>query len=139
MNEKVTELKKQIQEKSNVIKKLNDEIKSIETNNTITSNIAKLNELIDQLKILEDIDNKTSSVTKLKISLSKHQTTFASESIVKLFKEKLYEEYKELNFAPPEKLTIKPKVKTRLCRIGKYKVDEIYSEGELKIHALAEF
>ncbi|MDD3730702.1 MAG: AAA family ATPase, partial [Endomicrobiaceae bacterium] len=139
LNDEVEEIRKQISDKDSEIKKLNSEIKPLEIDKTITTNLAKLNDLIEKLRIVEDIENKQSSITKLKSSLSKYQTAFSSESIVKLFKEKLYKEYEELSFQPPEKLTIKPKVKTRLCRIGKYKVNEIYSEGELKIHALAEF
>ena len=139
LNDKITEIKKQVLDKDNEINRLKADIKSLEANKTISANITQLNELVDKLKIVDDIDNKIGNITKLKASLSKHQTTFSSESIVKLFKERLYEEYEELSFQPPAKLTIKPKVKTRLCRIGNYKVSEIYSEGELKIHALAEF
>lgn len=139
LSDKISEIKKQISDKDNEIKRLKDEINPLETKKTIVTNTERLNELVKKLKVIEDIDDKTSCITKLKSSLSKHQTTFSSESIVKLFKEKLYDEYEQLNFEPPKQLTIKPKVKTRLCRIGNYKVNEIYSEGELKIHALAEF
>ena len=58
---------------------------------------------------------------------------------MKIFKGSLFEEYKELSFQPPEKLSIKPQRNKRLCRVGDYKVSDIYSEGEMKIHSLAEF
>lgn len=132
-SDKIAEIQKQVLDKENEIGRLKAEIKPLEADKMITANIAYLNDLVEKLKIVEDIDSKLGCITKLKTSLSKHQTTFSSESIVKLFKERLYAEYEELNLQPPAKLTIKPKVKARLCRIGNYKINEIYSEGELGI------
>lgn len=139
LSSKVLFITKQIAEKDKQIEKLENNIKPLETNKTIIENISILNELVDNLKIIDDIDKKIPNLVTLKSNLSRNQTSFSNESIMKLFKESLFEEYKELCFQPPEKLSIKPQRNKRLCRIGDYKVSDIYSEGEMKIHSLAEF
>jgi hypothetical protein len=139
LNDKIVIMIKQTSEKDKEIENINNSIKPIEANMIIIENVVILNELIDKLKIIEDIDKKMPNITTLKSSLSKNQTNFSNESIMKMFKDKLYEEYKELHFDPPKKLIIKPQKNKRLCRVGEYKVSDIYSEGEMKIHSLAEF
>jgi len=139
LKDNITGMTNQISEKDKEIEIINNKIKPIESNKIITENVLILNELVEKLNIIEDIDKKIPSITTLKSSLSKHQTGFSNESIMKMFKEKLYEEYKELHFSPPKKLVIKPQKNKRLCRVGDYKISDIYSEGEMKIHSLAEF
>lgn len=139
LNNRISVITRQISDKGKEIENLASKIKPLETSKTIIENTPILNELVSKLKIVEDIDSKTSNVTSLKSALSKYQNGFSNDSIMKMFKEKLYEEYEELNFQPPKKLIIKPKKNIRLCRIGDYKVSDIYSEGELKVHSLAEF
>ena len=139
LSDKIVDINNQLAEKDKEIEKIKNSIKPLETSKIISENISFLTELVDKLKIVDDIDKKVPNITALKSNLSKYQASFSNESTIKMFKDNLYEEYRALNFALPEKLNIKPQKNKRLCRVGDYKLLDIYSEGEMKIHSLAEF
>lgn len=136
---KIKEINSSVTEKESKIMEINKKTECLSQSEMILNNITLINELINEKKLIEDIDNKKSSLVKLKSNLSKQENSFSKESIMKIFNEKLLEEYRFLKLVPPKKFCIKPQKNKRQCRIGSYKVSDIYSEGELKIHSLAEF
>ncbi|WP_425449147.1 AAA family ATPase [Dethiothermospora halolimnae] len=139
INKKIREINDNNRDKKSKLVEINKNIKELKTKKVIADNRDILKKLIENKLIIEDIDTKLKDLTALKRNLSRLENKFSKESIMKVFSEKLYNEYKELDLHPPKQLNIKPKKNKRLCRIGNYKLSDIYSEGELKIHSLAEF
>ena len=135
----IEEVSLNIDNKNNELEKLNEKIETLKMKKIIDNNYVKISKVIQDLKIIEDISSKKNQLTALKKNLSRLENSFSKESSMKIFIEKLHNEYKQLDLIPPSQLSIKPQKDIRQCRIGNYKISDIYSEGELKIHSLAEF
>jgi hypothetical protein len=78
-----------------------------------------------------------------KTYISRLNTDFSKEVFIKDFQKYLDEEYENLNFSKPVKYQLSTKTtqgeNKRVYRIGDRKIREIFSEGEQKQHALADF
>lgn len=128
-----------VENKSDEMKKLSERIEELKLKKVIYKNYIRLNKVVEDLKIVEDIINKKSQLAPLKRNLSRLENSFSSESSMKIFFEKLNDEYRDLKLTPPAQFNLKPQKEKRQVRIGRHKISDIYSEGELKIHSLAEF
>lgn len=92
---------------------------------------------------LGNIRSKLEDLTSLKQAANTLATRFSKEVPLKLFKEYIDKEYAFLQYSPPEFWDIKsttsgPDNKRVYCLRDK-RISEIFSEGERKIHALADF
>lgn len=92
---------------------------------------------------LIDIKTKTGDLSVLKQLTSSLKTKFMQESSVIEFKKYLQKEYDAFNFKPPQAWelvtsTISGSSK-RSYSLGDIKLAEVFSDGEKKIHALADF
>ena len=96
---------------------------------------------------LSDVFKKTEGIVDLiidaKTYVSRLGTDFSKEIFIKEFQKYLDEEYKNLNFSKPVKYQLSTRTtygeNKRVYRIGDRKIREIFSEGEQKQHALADF
>jgi hypothetical protein len=92
---------------------------------------------------LGNIKSKLEELTSLKQAANTMATRFSKEVPLKLFKGYLEKEYASLRYSPPQFWDIKsitsgPDNKRVYCLRDK-RISEIFSEGERKIHALADF
>lgn len=71
------------------------------------------------------------------------KTRFTNEEVLKSFEEMLKQEYHNLDFQPPDVWKIRSStsrdVTKRVYSLNDRKLSQIFSEGERKIHALADF
>jgi predicted ATPase len=103
----------------------------------------------DLLKFLQlqerfgHIDTFLDLLVSAKRVTSKCQTYFSSDVVIEDFQKILDKEYEKLNFKKPEKYKLITSTSgaenKRLYKIGDKKIGEIFSEGEQKQHALADF
>lgn len=81
-------------------------------------------------------------MTTLKTKNSMAQTKFSKESYIKMYQEQISKEYKALEQDQIIKPAYKPKKDECICSIestkGSYNINDIFSEGEIRIHSLAE-
>jgi len=132
--------------------KNNSEIKRIELKQEIDN--LKLKKVlfenkidIENLRIIKQLYSQTVDIskglTKVRQQTSRLETDFSKDAAIELFKSKLEQEYEFFEFNAPEKWTIKSKTgegrNKRYYKIGDFGLAEILSEGERKIHSLADF
>lgn len=98
---------------------------------------------LDTQDILSSLGEKLGDLTAIKQATSTLKTSFSREAPLEEFKEYLKSEYENLHFTPNETWSIKHNtrddVNKRVYNIGDRRLAEIFSEGERKLHALADF
>jgi len=136
-------LDKSVSEKTKKISKLTSEIDPLINREEVVKNkkhIKAFNTLKDGLRAIE---LRNGDLTNLKRKTSLLESRFSEQATLKQFKDRLVEEYKSLNFTPPTFWSIKTKtpdgVNKRVYALGDRRLSEIFSDGEKKIHALADF
>lgn len=87
-------------------------------------------------------DLNKSDLTKLKTKNSQVQNQFSNESYIQLYQEQIEKEYMALEQEQVIKPAYKPKKDECICSInsakGSFWISDIFSEGEVRIHSLAE-
>lgn len=90
-----------------------------------------------------EIESKIKDVAAAKKTTSSLATKFSNDSQLKEFGAKLKQEYEDLGFTPSDKWKLSSKTSgetnKRVYNLGNWRLAEIFSEGEQKIHALADF
>jgi len=104
----------------------------------------------DLILLISKIKNQLEHLTKLRDSLvalkkgtNSAATGFTREASLQLFKDKLEAEYKFFGFTPPTCWEIDTRTRNqrnqRYYKLRDHQLKEIFSEGEQKIHSLADF
>jgi len=111
--------------------------------NKIVNQKSNLLTFIEAEETLSTIDVLNSDISSIKQALSGLETRFTKEEPLKIFKEYLEKEYKYFDFTPPDSWSIKTSTRgqtnKRIYSLGDKRISDIFSEGERKIHALADF
>lgn len=89
------------------------------------------------------VDQKKNDLTAMRQLCSTLSTKFSKEVPLEIFQSHLKDEYKALKFTPPDTWSIKVsssgKENKRIYSLKDRRLSEIFSEGERKIHAFADF
>jgi predicted ATPase len=138
--EKILQKKKEYEDnnknKEENLKKIEGGMQSLKRKNEIVNNKGCLLKYIKLCNILNlTLDIKT--------YISRLGTDFSKEVFIGEFEKYLDKEYERLNFNKPLKYQLSTRTtygeNKRVYRIGDKKIKEIFSEGEQKQHALADF
>ncbi len=141
------------EQKDNYLKEKENKNKKIQALEEQLSPLRKKKEIVENknefLKYIEygdnfkNIDETLGIISDAKYNLSISATNFSKDIIMEGFQKYLDDEYKALNFEKPLKYKIKTKTSyaenKRFYLIGDRKIKDIFSEGEQKQHALADF
>jgi len=125
------------------LKKLNAKIEPIKRKNVIVKHKEELLKYVRIHNTLEKIDDILNLSVDAKTYVSRLATEFSKKVFIEEFQEYLDKEYESLNFAKPPKYQLSTRTtygeNKRVYRIGDKRIKEIFSEGEQKQHALADF
>jgi wobble nucleotide-excising tRNase len=98
---------------------------------------------IESEETLSTISSLSADISSIKQALSGLETRFTKEEPLKMFTEYLEKEYENFGFTPPDYWSIKTSTRgqtnKRIYSLGDKRISDIFSEGERKIHALADF
>ncbi len=140
---KAQDLEKAISSKNNSIAALERKISPLQVAKVINANKKTVKTYLVHLYEKEVIETKKTSVHSLKQSTSRLESEFAKIAGLKEFKVCLAEEYKHLDFTPPPSWSLKPTtrdgVNKRTYGLNDWRLADIFSEGERKLHSLADF
>ena len=104
------------------------------------TNLLSFLEAEEKLSTIRDLSLNISSI---KQALSSLETRFIKEEPLKIFKTYLEKEYENFDFTLPDSWSIKTSTRgqtnRRIYSLGDKRISDIFSEGEHKIHALADF
>jgi DNA repair exonuclease SbcCD ATPase subunit len=140
---KITELQKSITGKDADLKSLEEIAKSLRQKSIIKKYKKPIENYSKNKEIEKELKEKISHLHTLKRLTSRLETDFSKIAGLKEFEECLEEEYKKLRFTPPTSWNLKPTtvggVNKRAVRLDDKRLKDIFSEGERKLHALADF
>ena len=132
-----------ISTREETVKAVFSKIKPYEIKQAMVQNRVLILKHIRLNAIHEILSSKTADLTAMKQLCSTLSTKFSKEVPLGIFKDFLKEEYKALKFTPPESWSIKSstsgKENKRIYSLKDRRLSEIFSEGERKIHAFADF
>jgi predicted ATPase len=118
------------------------EIDKLKTQKNILDKDKLIKEYINLSKKLIDSNTKKLDLTALKQKNSSAQNQFSKESYIEIYQEQIRNEYDALHQDQIVKPVYKPRRDDCICEIesekGSYHVKDIFSEGEIRIHTLAE-
>ena len=141
--EKKEEYEGKNRNKEQSIRELEIKIQPLKYKNEIVENKENLLRYIRLSNILKNTESILDLIKDAKTYISRLNTDFSKEVSIKEFQKYLDEEYENLNFSKPVKYKLSTKTthgeNKRVYRIGDRKIREIFSEGEQKQHALADF
>lgn len=137
------ELALPIANKKDSIAKLDKDIAPLQEKSHIDKHRKVLSSYLANRKAKVGLEAKLSDIYALKAARSRLESDFARVAGLHEFQEQLKKEYAALRFSPPQywKLsTITPGgVNKRAYRLNDRRLAEIFSEGERKLHSLADF
>jgi len=140
---KAQELEKSISSKNTFMAALERKIAPLQEAKSISANKKALKNYLAHLNKKEVMETKMTSVHSLKQSTSRLESEFAKIAGLKEFKLCLAQEYKQLHFIAPPSWSLKPTtrdgVNKRTYSLNDWRLADIFSEGERKLHSLADF
>lgn len=143
LDKKVKELELLEKNRTNPLKKLEDEIDKLRLKQEMFNQKNNILELFENQRIVELINDFKRKFRNLKTQLSSAQTRFERDSKLQTFEKFVKKEYDFLNFEPPREWNISAQtsgsVTERVYNLGDKELQDIFSEGEQKLHALSDF
>lgn len=140
---KTTDFSESLSKKNEKIDELDEKAKPLRNKKAIFENKETIVNYITSNDISKRIKDRLSDLTEIKRATSTLETQFSREIPLQVFKEHLEKEYDHFNFSPPEVWNIAAIThhgeNRRFYNLGDKSLSDIFSEGERKIHALADF
>ena len=141
--DKIAELQKDARNRKEKIVELQVEIKKFQVKQVLIDSKKNIIDYLDSKFLLKKLDDKEQDLSNAKRLTGSLETKFSTDEKIKVFKVMLGQEYEALGYTPPEQWNIKSitpgGVNKRVYNIADRKLTDIFSEGERKIHALADF
>lgn len=141
--QKEEEYKEKNKNKEENLEKLEVKIQPLKIKAEIVNNEKDLLKYMKLCNISRKIDDILSLIVDTKAYVSRLSTEFNNEVYIGEFQKYLDKEYENLNFVKPLKYQLTTRTaygeNKRVYRMGDKKIKEIFSEGEQKQHALADF
>jgi predicted ATPase len=142
-SEKITALNTAITSRESTVKSMTDEVAPLRRKSIIQQYRPTIQTYLDAKTQLKELNDKSSNISTLKQATSAQETAFAKIASLKEFKKCLDKEYKHFNFTPPLFWNLKAitpgGVSKRNYSLADKRLADIFSEGERKLHALADF
>jgi len=139
----LVKFEKDIGNRDSELGNLKEKYETLKNKKAIFDNKDKLLNYKRLKKLKEILEDKLSDIPSLRQITSSLKSSFTREASLKEFKEYLISEYKKFDFLPPKVWNIAPStrenVSRRVYNIGDKRLVDVFSEGEQKIHALADF
>lgn len=140
---KSTVLKSSNEQKDLTIKELDRLIVPLVIGRDLMLNKNKIIEYFEIKENITAIENKINELTSIKRLLTQQKTKFMNEEVMKQFEGLLKKEYENLEFTPPNvwklRTSTRGDVNKRVYSLNDKKLSQIFSEGERKLHSLADF
>ncbi len=139
----IAKLEKLTTDKVESVRSLTAEALPLEEEAIIEKNKKTIISYLASKKEREKLQAKREAVYVLKQSISRAESEFSKVAGLKEFETCLSEEYKRLKFTVPPYWSIKPTtrdgVNKRTYSLDDKRIGDIFSEGERKLHSLADF
>jgi len=124
-------------------KAIQKDIDELERRKRIKDKEDLIKEYLRIADIVCKFNTRKNDLIALKKKNSAAQTNFSKESYIKIYQEQITKEYKALEQEQLIKPSYKPKKEECICSIestkGSFNISDVFSEGEIRIHSLAEF
>jgi len=140
---KSSELKKAIGDKKEALSKLQEKVSPLEVRDNTEKNKVALEKYVSNKKELEKIKARLSDIHTLKQTLSRTESEFAKVAGLQEFQKQLEKEYASLKFTTPSYWKLgtitRDGINKRTYSLNDKRLSDIFSEGERKLHSLADF
>ena len=142
-SQQIWELQKGKEDRDKKIGELEKKAGPLRLNKLLVENKELIKTCVVAMAKIDSINTKLTDITSLKQATNTLATKFSKEVPLDIFKTYLKKEYESLNYLPPDiwKITCTTSglENKRVYSLGDKRVSDIFSEGECKIHALADF
>lgn len=139
----ISSIKKSSNDKQKNIDNLKEKALPFQTKRDLVKNSEDIIKYFGYNKLMVKINEKLTDISAIRQAYSRLSTSFSQEIPLKIFKNNLIEEYNNFNFTPPEVWDLttitRGEENRRVYSLKDKRISEIFSEGERKIHALADF
>ena len=139
----ISSINKSSNDKQKNIDNLKEKALPFQTKRDFVKNNEDIMKYFKYKKLIEKINVKLTDISAIRKAYSRLATSFSQEIPLKIFKGNLIEEYNNFNFTPPEVWNLTTRTRgeenKRVYSLKDKHISEIFSEGERKIHALADF
>ena len=139
----ISSLTKSLNNKQKTINNLKEKAFPLQTRRDLIKNSENVVKYFEHKELIEKVNKKISDISAIRQAYSRLATSFSQEIPLKIFKKYLIEEYSNFNFTPPEVWNLttitRGEENRRVYSLKDKHISEIFSEGERKIHALADF
>jgi len=142
-NTQLLNLSTDFESKVEIVSRLKQEVKPYQFVKKIINQKPNLIKFIETEETLSVGSILSLDISSIKQALSTIETKFTKEEPLKIFRKYLEKEYENLNFVPPVSWNITTTThgqsNKRIYSMGDKRISDVFSEGERKIHALADF
>lgn len=139
----VSGLNKSFNDKQKIIDDLKKKALPLQDKSDLVKNSENIIKYFECNKLIDKVNEKLNDISAIRQAYSRLATSFSQEIPLKIFKKNLIEEYDNFNFTPPEVWNLttitRGEENRRVYSLKDKRISEIFSEGERKIHALADF
>ena len=139
----ISSLNKSFNDKQKNIDNLKKKALPLQVKRDLVKNSENIIKYFEYNKLIDKVNEKLNDISAIRQAYSRLATTFSQEIPLKIFKKNLIEEYANFNFIPPEVWNLttitRGEENKRVYSLKDKHISEIFSEGERKIHALADF
>ena len=139
----ISSINKSSNDKQKNIDNLKEKALPFQTKRDLVKNSEDIIKYFKYNKLTDEVNEKLTDISAIRQAYGRLATSFSQEIPLKIFKNKLIEEYNNFNFTPPEVWNLttitRGEENKRVYSLKDKHISEIFSEGERKIHALADF
>lgn len=132
-----------IQQKQQSIKSLEEKKNNLQILKLVKENLNSFEEYLENKEIILNVEKITKSIPFLKRYTNQLRGDFQRSQLLQGFGERIDEEYKGFGFVPQDcwnmNIVTSDIESKRLFRMGDYHLKDVFSEGEQKIHSMADF
>ena len=139
----ISSINKSSNDKQKNINNLEEKALPFQTKRDLVKNSEDIIKYFECNKLIDKINVKLTDISAIRQAYSRLATSFSQEIPLKIFQNNLIEEYNNFNFTPPEVWNLttitRGEENKRVYSLKDKRISDIFSEGERKIHALADF
>jgi predicted ATPase len=136
-------LNRSFNDKQKIINDLKRKALPLQAKRNLVKNSESIKKYFEYNKLIDNIKEKLNDISAIRQAYSRLATSFSQEIPLEIFKNNLIKEYNNFNFIPPEVWNLntitRGEENRRVYSLKDKRISEIFSEGERKIHALADF
>lgn len=139
----ISSINKSFNDKQKNIDNLKKKALPVQLKRDLVKNSENIIKYFEYNKLIGKVNEKLNDISAIRQAYSRLATSFSQEIPLKIFEKNLIKEYKNFNFTPPEVWNLttitRGEENKRVYSLKDKHISEIFSEGERKIHALADF